>query len=199
MFRKYRPVNPEPAERSKRTVARRASRRSSTWESWAGTAGLSSPGDSRNCRFEKTAARMSPNSSCLKGWVQSTVSVRRFRGPPTPMSPEEEQRFMVAKRPDGPVFGFNDAESNVSHIVMPTFVRGRDHGWFFAFCYRCNRDERHNMDIGRDRYFDPFTGETLTYSFEEACKLGLRVREEWVRRRKLLRESKRRTARQSAS
>ena len=43
-----------------------------------------------------------------------------------------------------------------------------------------------------ETYFDPFTGEILGTQFSSALAAGSRVREEWMRRRKALRELKRR-------
>ena len=112
------------------------------------------------------------------------------------ISEDEERRFLTAERPDGPIFGLRADAHGFSHIVTPTFVVGRDHGWFSAFCYRCNSHERFRM-TGLS-YFDPFTGEALTRNFSEALAAGSQLRTEWMRRRKALRDSIREEKRKNA-
>src|SRR6185312_17094322 len=68
------------------------------------------------------------------------------------ITPSEEIRFLMAQRPDGPVFGWIADGSDISHIVAPTFVRGCDRGWFFAHCYRCGVGERFSTHDAT--YFD---------------------------------------------
>ena len=101
-----------------------------------------------------------------------------------PMTQIEELKFLTAARPDGPVFGIIADSGHSSHVVTPTFVRGRDDGWFFANCYRCGRGERFHMH--GQTYFDPFSGRIFGRSFSEAVLAGGSVRAEWMRRRKSL-------------
>ncbi len=101
-----------------------------------------------------------------------------------PMSKIEELKFLSAARPDGPVFGLIADSDKSSHLVTPTFVCGRDDGWFFANCYRCARGERFRMR--GQTYFDPFTGRIIGSLFSEAIAAGVAVRAEWMRRRKPL-------------
>jgi hypothetical protein len=109
------------------------------------------------------------------------------RGCAREITPAEEDAFLTAERPDGPVFGWIADGSTVSHIVAPTFTKGNDLGWFFAHCYRCGIGERFTMHDAM--YFDPFTGASLTRRFSGACAAGNKVRIEWMRRRKALRDA----------
>lgn len=104
-----------------------------------------------------------------------------------PISAADEQTFLADKRPDGPVFALTQPhDADRAHVVVPTFVRGRSEGWFFAYCYSCKRDER--FDMRGPLYFDPFSGATIGDEFEMALRVGADVRAEWMRRRKSLRE-----------
>ena len=99
----------------------------------------------------------------------------------------DEQRFLADKRPDGPVFALTQPhDANHAHVVMPTFVRGRSEGWFFAYSYSCMRDER--FDMRGPLYFDPFSGATIGDEFEMALRVGANVRAEWMQQRKSLRD-----------
>jgi hypothetical protein len=102
-----------------------------------------------------------------------------------PFSREELEGFLADRRPDGPLFGVVEGDNERIHLVAPTYVRGRNYGWFLAFCYCCKRDQRFQMR--GPTYFDPFTGEKIGSNFEGALRAGSSIHVEWMRRRKLLR------------
>jgi hypothetical protein len=88
-------------------------------------------------------------------------------------------------RPDGPLFGL--VADGKRHLVAPSFVRGREDGWFNAYCYVCRKHERFEMLAGT--FHNPFTGETVARTFGEALTAGSAIRAEWIRRRKAARQS----------
>lgn len=104
------------------------------------------------------------------------------------LSEAAERRFLMAERPDGPVFGIvRAAEPRRAHVVVPSFICGRDEGWFYAHCYNCETSERFSTRETLS-YFDPFTGDQIHGGMQDALRAGAAVRSEWMARRKALRE-----------
>ena len=126
------------------------------------------------------ARRAGAGRRVLAGVTLTQVHIR-------PITDGEEGLFLRGRRPDGAVFGLHSDADGISHIVLPTFVRGRDQGWFFAYCYRCNRDEQFMM--AAQRYFDPFTGHVIASKFTDALTAGVLIRKEWMRRRTAMRQA----------